>query len=95
MVKGYSMLKFDISPAPKLLSFQTPLSKTAGRQLSIAEVSTETWVSQQWEDIFLVAKAMFLINVVNDTCIWEPVLAKASYGICAAKPNLAPCSGNK
>lgn len=89
------MLKFDMSPAPKLLLFQTPLSKTAGRQLSITEVTTETRVSQHWEDIFLVAKAMFLINVVNDTCIWEPALAKPSYGICIAKPNLTYCSGSK
>lgn len=95
MIKGYSMLKFYISPAPKLSSFQTPLSKTAGRQLPIAEILTETQVSQQWEDTFFVAKAMFLINVVNDACVWEPVLAKPSNGICVAKPNLIYCSGSK
>lgn len=27
----------------------------------------------------LIAKVMLLINVVNDTCIWEPGLAKPSY----------------
>lgn len=89
------MLKSDVSPAPKLLEFQTPLSKTAGRQLSIAELSTETWVSQQWEDIFLVAKVMFLISVVNDIWVWEPALAKPSYGICIGKQNLTYCSGSQ
>lgn len=89
------MLKFDLSPAPKLSSFQIPLSKTAGRQLSVAEIWTGARVSQQWEDIFLVAKAVFLINVVNDTCMWEPALAKPSYGICLAKPNLTYYSGSK
>lgn len=61
----------------------------------MAEVSTETGVSQQREDIFLVAKVMFLISVVNDTCIWEPALAKPSYGICIGKPNLTYCSGSQ
>ena len=56
----------------------------------MAEISTETQVSQQWEAVFLVAKAMFLINVVNDTYIWEPGLAKPSYEQlhCKTKPDL-------